>query len=727
MSAVAALLTGSALVAGTSTASAFVSHDITANVTDGAGNPLDHFSVEVLRSTGDGFLALRDVQGWDGQLDLSLPDGDYKIGVSADGYNTEWYADAASAEAAQRVPVVGADVALSDIKLDPKATIVGTVTTESGPLSEGCADVAAYTSDGGYAASAWVFGDGSFTLADLDQGQYTLHIEDGCGDNVGEWYGDVYTRGDAEPVDVPATGVVPLDEIVLSDGSSIAGTVRDTAGQPIQGVWVSVSTGSEFGDGYASARTAADGTYRIGGLGAGDFTVSFNDGLGDYEPLSKDVPVTRDTDVKGFDAQLSDRSASTPGIVTASGIVRSTGGAPLAGIWVSAFQADGTGSDSYSWARTNRKGEYRFDGLPAGSYKFAYNDDSYDESVAPYVQEWYGEKRSFATATPVTVSQTERRSDLDVVLAQFATVNGLVSGPAGKLVNGNGYVTAYDVDGEEVAGTSTDANGAYRLHLEPGTYRFKFEGHDEATESPYLREWYSNGASFSDATPITLGDAEVRQSLDATLSQSLEAGTAPQVSGTASVGSTLFATPGRWTLMRNAEFDFQWLRDGVEIPGANGSSRTVTAQDAGHKLGVRVTATVGDLSGSALSAQTAVVEFASAPVVTPTPTPTPTPVPTAPPASVVKRVSSLALAATSPKKGVARVVVTLKVAGVTGRTGKVTLKDGSKVKKTVSVLKGKAVVILTKQAKGKHVYSAVYGGSTTVKGSTSSKVTLRVK
>jgi Big-like domain-containing protein len=286
-------------------------------------------------------------------------------------------------------------------------------------------------------------------------------------------------------------------------------------------------------------------------------------------------------------------------------------------------------------------------------------------------------------------------------------------------------VTAYDVDGQYADSTATDGAGSYELFLEPGSYRFEFAGYDEATERDYVRKWYANQGNIFDATPVTVGDGEVHGGVNATLSFDLETVSAPQVTGTPLVNATLTATPGRWTLMKGAEFTFQWLRDGAEIPGATDPSWTVHGEDAGHKLGVRVTATVGELSGTALSAQTGTVEVSAPPVVT-LPTPPTPPSPPAP-APVVKKVSSVAVAATSPKKGVARIVLTLKVAGVTSPAGKVTLKDGSQVKKTVGVLKGKAVVTLTRQRRGKHGYSAVYAGSSTVKGSTSAKLTLRVK
>ena len=60
-------------------------------------------------------------------------------------------------------------------------------------------------------------------------------------------------------------------------------------------------------------------------------------------------------------------------------------------------------------------------------------------------------------------------------------------------------------------------------------------------------------------------------------------------------------------------------------------------------------------------------------------------------------------------------------------TGKVRIKKGSKVLKTVTLSKGKATVTLPKLKKGKHKLVVRYLGNGVAKASTSAKVTLTVK
>lgn len=81
--------------------------------------------------------------------------------------------------------------------------------------------------------------------------------------------------------------------------------------------------------------------------------------------------------------------------------------------------------------------------------------------------------------------------------------------------------------------------------------------------------------------------------------------TPPGVTGAAVVGQSLRVRPGTWSVtgVRTA---YQWLRDGVAVPGATGATYRLGAADVGHRLAVRATATAtGHTPGTATSAATA--------------------------------------------------------------------------------------------------------------------------
>jgi len=65
---------------------------------------------------------------------------------------------------------------------------------------------------------------------------------------------------------------------------------------------------------------------------------------------------------------------------------------------------------------------------------------------------------------------------------------------------------------------------------------------------------------------------------------------APAVTGTATVGSTLSCSMGNWTYVPTS-YTYQWLRNGGNIAGATASTRVLAAADVGTNVSCRVTAT----------------------------------------------------------------------------------------------------------------------------------------
>jgi hypothetical protein len=76
----------------------------------------------------------------------------------------------------------------------------------------------------------------------------------------------------------------------------------------------------------------------------------------------------------------------------------------------------------------------------------------------------------------------------------------------------------------------------------------------------------------------------------------------PAVVGKARFGKTLEADPGAWT-PADAAFAYQWLRDGDPVDGATKRRYRPAVRDIKHRLGVLVTATAGDSSAAATSAE----------------------------------------------------------------------------------------------------------------------------
>jgi len=92
----------------------------------------------------------------------------------------------------------------------------------------------------------------------------------------------------------------------------------------------------------------------------------------------------------------------------------------------------------------------------------------------------------------------------------------------------------------------------------------------------------------------------------------------PKITGTAKVGQTLTADPGTWS-PKPTGFTYQWLRDGVAISGATSATYTLTAEDAGKKISVEVTAILAGYTATKKTSEPVtegLLPFTAAPVPT---------------------------------------------------------------------------------------------------------------
>lgn len=124
----------------------------------------------------------------------------------------------------------------------------------------------------------------------------------------------------------------------------------------------------------------------------------------------------------------------------------------------------------------------------------------------------------------------------------------------------------------------------------------------------YARRGKTNPASAAALKAFLAAADDAVDAAVATASQAAPVNTvAPALSGTATVGQTLTVTNGTWTGTPTPTFTREWLRDGVVIAGATGTTRVLEAADEGAVIRVRVTGTNSVSAVSALSNATAEV------------------------------------------------------------------------------------------------------------------------
>ena len=191
--------------------------------------------------------------------------------------------------------------------------------------------------------------------------------------------------------------------------------------------------------------------------------------------------------------------------------------------------------------------------------------------------------------------------------------------------------------------------------------------------------------------------------LTATGNERLVASSPAKVSGIARLGSTLTASPGTWT--RSPGFAYQWLRDGVAVPGATGASHVLTIVDAGRLMTVRVTARrAGYLDGTSTSAGLRIAKVAS-------------------------RTGFTLADRTISRTTYPRASVT--VTGPVGAaiSGTVSVYDGSRRIKYVTLsitAAGKVTISTPRLSRGTHYLSVGFGGNTQLLSSRSAKTSVKV-
>lgn len=192
------------------------------------------------------------------------------------------------------------------------------------------------------------------------------------------------------------------------------------------------------------------------------------------------------------------------------------------------------------------------------------------------------------------------------------------------------------VSGSAVVGGTLAASGGADLSYQ--WYRHANQGDSSgaaiagATGSGYVPVVADLGLTLS-VVATGAGDGYTTAAKRSARSGAIATGTVPQspvptVSGSASLGSTLTATVGAWT--PGTTLAYRWTRTGGsgarDIPGATGTSYTVTAADLGAVMTFRVTGTAPGYETARTSAPTSAVTATPAPS-TPDPTESPLPSP----------------------------------------------------------------------------------------------------
>lgn len=488
------------------------------------------------------------------------------------------------------------------------AVVQGKVTSAAGTERLSGKIVAAYDTTGVLRGIATTDDAGTYILTPPADG-YRLLAYDPAGEYATAFYGGADSF-ETTPVVQLADGAPLQADFALARGGVISGTVA-SASVPLAGAVVEAYNLSGTRRGFTTANAA--GEYSIV-LPAGDFKLFGYDANGVFAgEFHANVRAFADATTLHVTAPGSttvhfilERAASVSGAVLDADT--NTG---LASMLVYAYTAAGS---LVTQTATDGGGAFRFS-LGPGVYRFVAADPT-----GTYGPAFHPGGRSFEGSGIVALAAGQQLSNLDLLAERGGQVRGRV--PTGLAV------IAYNLEGTQHAAATADAAGDYVLVVAPGEYKL-------AVVDPtggYATQFHPGTSDFGAASELailagqsltgidfhpsragrftgTVRDAISTQTLAGMTVTAYDAGGA-SIARTNSVSNgtyMLAVPPGQYRLV---VFDGSLQFATAYAGGATSYEATIplsiaadatTAVDFAMRRGVRVTGTVEDASGKAIT------------------------------------------------------------------------------------------------------------------------------
>jgi hypothetical protein len=522
---------------------------ISGTVTDTHGRPVSGICID-LQGSGDFTANLPGSTANDGSYLINqLSAGTYQIGFSggcgnSGSYAPNWYNNQSDQSLATPITLAAAGTFTANAQLQPGATITGKVTNASGHgLSGICVDAATeFQAELGAVFQASAFShNGTYSIPNLAPGQYLVNF--GCDQDqayANQWFG--VGPGAGAPALVSAgpgrTGGI---NGVLQPGGTITGVVTSSSGHPLAGICVTAARVGQSASAISSSGgpgepfTDSRGAYRLTGLAAGRYVVTFSPCAGAFQyaqQVYRDQASVLTATPVSVKAGKTTRGINGRLVVggSISGRVVSTTAKPLRNICVFVASQNGVAS----FAITGKAGTYTVRGLASGNYVL---------EVIPC-----GNQNLIAVLTGAKVTQPHATRGIDVTLHPGGTITGVVTATSssGPPVSN----TCVEVDSSDPANLGsfavTGADGKYQATgLAAGTYQVFFSDPLCPLSPPGLApQWYNNQPTQAKATPVAVTIGQTTPSINATLQPDGEiTGTVSGPSGSAISGACAIAWP----------------------------------------------------------------------------------------------------------------------------------------------------------------------------------------
>jgi hypothetical protein len=444
---------------------------------------------------------------------------------TAGGYQRTCYGAQAGDGSGSPITVTAGQLSTADVQLQLGASITGTITDASGgPITGVVVSAFSWTTYQGYYSQTDE--SGSYTLSGLAADDYRVCFDPSyaqgpaAGGYAAECYDNQTSMETADPVTVGSAGSVTVDA-VLTSGAAITGRVTGSDGAALGGTYI-YAYDPESGQYATASSDYGDGSYRLPGLAAGDYSICF-DAVNVHQPADTGyvnecydngngalVHVTAGSVTTGIDAELAVGAGIT-------GRVTDSAGNGLSFTYVQTRGVDGSylGTGGF----TDDTGRYQITGLPATAVVVCFGSAEGGPNGAGYLFECYDDQPDISSANPVTTTAGEMRTGINAELADGAGISGQISDSTGTGIP-YASVEADGVDGSYLGGTTADDTGRYQLSGLPATavvVCFQTYPEGGANGTGYLSECYDNQPDASTANPVNTTAGEVRAGIDAEL------------------------------------------------------------------------------------------------------------------------------------------------------------------------------------------------------------------
>jgi 5-hydroxyisourate hydrolase-like protein (transthyretin family) len=603
-----------------------------------------------------------------GHYSLAVPPGSYKLRFSTetDGYQSEYYENAASVEAATAVVVTANQTKTIDASLAPVQTMAPVKPVISGSLKAGqklTASVAGWSPSDAeltyqwYADGAQIDGacDSTYTLTSEEIGhQITVEVS-----AYKDGYYDITKESDPTAVvaGLSTSGSTPI----VSGTAQVGSTLTAAAG-----VWdpSDVSLAYQWYRGADAIGGATGSSYALVAADQGKaISVKVTGSKSGYETTSVSSVAT--AVVTGLPM-----TAATP-IVSGTAQVGSTLTA-AAGVWdpsdVSLSYQWYRGADVISGATGSSYALVAADQGKAVSVKVTGSKSGYETTSVSSVATAVVTGLPMTAATPIVSGTAQVGSTLmaaagvwdpsdvslsyqwyrgaDAISGATGSSYALVAADQGKAISVKvtgtkpGYESATSAFSSATAavavGTMTPATPTITGAVQVGGTLTATPGNWSPDGVSFTYKWYADSDEIGTGSTITLTSAQLGKKIkveatgaeagytgaSATSEETVPValapvtGTTPSIGGALQVGQWLTAATGTWS--EGASLSYQWYRSGVAIPGATGARYQLTVADSGRVITVAVTGTSPGVDPvTKTSAATAVVGLATLRAATP--------------------------------------------------------------------------------------------------------------